>query len=706
MTVPEQFSGRVVAHRYHLGARRGSGVDAAQFDAFDAVDQRPVTLKVVHPELSADPDFQRRFFEIMGVATSLLNPNIAITYASGSDAWNESPVLYVASEYLSGGTLRDLSDRGRLLDPSQALAIGLDACKALDAIHRAGLVHGDVRPSTLAFGDDRRLRLIDVGLAGLLAQQLWEDPSLVRNDRAMYASPERAVGHPETAKGDVYSLCLTLLEAVTGQLPFVGDSAVATLSNRVDRLLPVSADLGSLAAVLEHAGRPHAEDRQTAAEFGRALMQTAEKLPRPAPIQLLSGGLFGDSTGPIVRPPDDATAVLARPPASVVNASSFAAEPVSPTPPAAPPLPVVAAAPLAPPTLTAPVEGAPLSSAPLAAMPVDIGGPITRPEAPASGVYPPAATARRRRRRRWPWIVATLALLFAAGAAVTYFVTKTSSHEVPNLVGVDQDAALNQISAFKWSPLITREASETVPLGQVIRTEPADGSSLQEGKELQLVVSTGAAPRALPEINGLTKDDAAAALAAVGLKISDGPAAFDDTVAPGIVLSWSVPAQPLLKAGATVTPGTTVEVIVSQGPAPRVVPNLVGLSLADATAALQQLGLVAAQSPDVFSDLPVGAVISQDPPADSSVPRGTTVTVALSAGLEPVAFPPVGNLSLADATSVLQAAGFVVGEVVGSPDGPVVLAEINGVGVAPGAQFPPGSVVRLTLADVAPPPGT
>ena len=104
-----------------------------------------------------------------------------------------------------------------------------------------------------------------------------------------------------------------MLEGVTGKVPFVGDSTVATLSNRMNKLLPVSADLGPLAAVLERAGRPDPEGRSSVPEFGQALVRAAERLPRPAPIPVLGAGLFdldeAEATrrlarpGPVVRTP-------------------------------------------------------------------------------------------------------------------------------------------------------------------------------------------------------------------------------------------------------------------------------------------------------------------------------------------------------------------------------------------------------------------
>ena len=304
MASEQQFSGRTVAGRYRLGPRRGSGIDAAVFDAFDVRDQRIVSLQVVHPDISTGTEFAAAFRPTMEIAAGLTHPNIAAIHDFGSDDWKGRETFWVAVEHLAGGSLRDVLDRGRTLSPSQTLAVGLDALRALEVVHRAGLVHGDVRPSTLVFGHDRKVRLIDVGLGQLLARTIWSDLAQVSNERAMYAAPEVAARQPAVPKSDVYSLCLTMLECVTRHVPFVGDSTVATLSNRIGRLLPVSADLGALAAVLERAGRPEPDDRFSVAEFGQALVRTTPKLPRPAPIPVLGAGLFDLDAARAAEPVD------------------------------------------------------------------------------------------------------------------------------------------------------------------------------------------------------------------------------------------------------------------------------------------------------------------------------------------------------------------------------------------------------------------
>lgn len=665
MTVMEtQFNGRVVAGRYQLGSRRGSGVDAAVFDAFDLVEHRVVAMKVVHPDLSAAPGFERAFRFAAEQGASIRHQNIAEIYDWGADSWNDRKTMYVIVEHLGGGSLREYLDRGRTLSPSQALMVGLDACRALDVIHRRAMVHGDIRPSTLVFGDDRRLRVTDVGLANVIAEALWDDPAHVSNARAMYACPELAQFGDRGEKGDVYSLCLTVLEALSGSVPFAGDSTVATLSNRIGRLMPVSADLGPLAAVLERAGRPLPEDRYSAAAFGRALMQTAEKLPRPAPINLPNAGLFADPSAGIPR-------------------SSF-----PPPPPAAEPVP-------APPPVVAEVARA--GDATEAAEAPEVAAKVS-----TADVEPVEETeAAFARPGRWRWAVPLSILLVGALGLTAYFIAtrdRTHSYAVPRLAGLTEAEALNQISEFDWSTTITREASDEVPAGVVIRTQPGEATSIEEQQPFQLVVSSGPAPRPLPDLVGLTLQEATISLEQLDLVLTQGDPAFDENVPEGTVISWLVPEQPGLRAGDTVTPGTTVSVVLSAGSQPRVVPNLAGLSIEAATATLATQGLVLAELPPQFSDtVGVGLIAAQDIAPDTAVARGSTISVAVSQGPDVVPIPALANLTLQQATEVLTAAGLTVGTVSGNPEGVVVGAQYQGAELGAGQLLPRGAAIDVTL---------
>lgn len=306
----ESLEGTVLAGRYRVARVVSTGANTVIMDGIDQRNDNEVTLKIVRPEHAQDPEFRRKFTRLAEISNALSHPNIASVSDWGeTELRGESTVFWVV-DALGGGSLRDLLDRGRLLQPGQALVIGLETCRALDAAHQKGLFHTELTPSKMVFGADRRLRVIDFGMARLLAEPAWADASALPTHVARYASPEQALGSPTDSKTDVYALALVMIEAVTGAVPFAADSTVATLSGRVDKLLPVSADLGSLASVLERAGRPDSPDRFTAAEFGRALVQAAPGLPKPEPIPILFTGTF-DTTA--MRRPTDPTGGVERP---------------------------------------------------------------------------------------------------------------------------------------------------------------------------------------------------------------------------------------------------------------------------------------------------------------------------------------------------------------------------------------------------------
>jgi len=678
-------SPRLVAGRYRLGARRGNSIDAALFEAVDEQLGRPVVVKLVHPDTSARPDVQAAFRETMDLAGAIHHPNIAVAHSWGVTDWKGNRVLFVVSEQLTGGSVRDMLDRGRLLTPSQALLVGLDACKALDQLHRRGLVHGDIRPGTLVFGDDRRLRVVDPGLSQVLA--IADDNVHRSNDLAKYASPEQAQGQPLQARSDVYSLCLTLFETLTGTVPFVGDSTVATLANRVDRLLPVSADLGPLATVLERAGRPNPDERFTAGEFARALLQAAERLPRPEPLPILANSLFGadpgdggdltDPTG-VMLPPTLAVPVI------------VAAEPVAAEPNVAEP--VVAAA-----TEAVPVAAVPVPPPPLPAPAADAAPGAADDDIDPRDEFPDAPPTPGRTRKR---LVLLLLLLAIAGGALAWYNAQPEMRMVPELAGMEEGVALNAV-AGDFEGVVAQESSEDVGAGLVIRTDPVPGIEVEKGTALTLFVSTGPAPRVLPELTGLTVAQATAELEGLGLITEVGEPVFDETVAVDTVVSWSVPDSPTLVAGGTVTKGTTVQVIASAGPAPRAVPDLTGQPLDAATAALAAVQLTITQTGEEFSDtIAAGQVMRQDPAPGASVARDSNVNVVLSKGRAPIKIPVMTDPSPTAVRAALEQVGFVVAAIEGDPTKKFIGLRVNGKAVNAGQELPYGTPVVLLYATV------
>jgi serine/threonine-protein kinase len=728
----------MLAGRYRVTRMVSAGANSLVVDADDVELERQVTVKLVRPEWAESADFRRTFATVMSSVSKLSHPNVAAVYSWGEEVIGKRTTVYVVSEYLAGGSLRDLFDRGRHLSPSQALMVGLEACRGLDYAHHRGLVHSEVTPSKLVFGDDRRLRVVDFGLARLLGEPYWTEPATVPTHVARYCSPEQALAQPIDGKSDVYSLALVLVEAVTGTVPFAARSTVATVSARVGKLMPVSADLGSLAAVLERAGRPDPEDRSTAAEFGRGLVRAAEKLPRPAPIPILAVGSFAedpatmrrpnDPTGGIARPAGEAAPAAVQPapplpPPTVEPAGEVASRPdVVPAQPDDPTAPLVAGA-----AAGAAAAGAAATSsassadtprlydgdadrtvdelAGLATPPAGPGG--DRPAAAAAAAAAPAAASPAaapppaRRRRRWPTWVAALVVLGALGALgyLAYVLFRTPTHEVPDVVGMTEAEARAQTADFDWELDVQRERSDEEPdAGEIIRTAPEAGERLAEGEPFLVVVSEGPEFRSMPDVTGTPLAEAETTLAELDLTALPPTQANDEEVPVGAVISWSVPAQPQTAAGDDVLPDTEVALVVSSGPAPRTVPNLVNMPVDQARAALAELRLQLREVPRRFSnDVPAGAVIVQNPAPQAQVPRESTVDVRVSKGPDLRRVPELEGFTLPQARERLRNRGLRIGRLLGSRQGVVVEANVNGEPVIEGDRLPRGTQVDLVL---------
>ncbi len=756
-TTNERLEGRLLAGRYRLENIVSWGANTIIAEAIDVDNDSPVTVKIVRPELAMQPSFGSAFARQVAVARSLSHPNIATVLDSGEFEIAGDTTLFWVVEYLGGGSLRDLYDRGRLLEPSQALVVGLEAARALEVAHSRGVVHTELTPSKMVFGEDARIRIVDFAMAELMGAEAWSEPATVATHVARYASPEQALGLEVDAKTDVYALSLCLIEGITGKVPFAGDSTVSTLAARVGKLMPVTADMGSLAAVLERAGRPEAEDRWTAAEFGNALVQAAGKLPRPDPIPIMASTLFGTSM--VQRRADEAAAeaeveeaAAAEVEEAVVEAEveeAAAAEmdeaveaveaveappstpitvPVDDTAADEAPGPVDGAAPLIlltdiadPPTgavqvaddagpspvpeRTAQLPAAAAAAAALAATPgAPSAEPGTDPATTQMDVVDgtPSGTLYDVERESKPWgKYIGIALLVLVGVAAlgtaAFFLLRTKSYEVPDLVGIDEAVAINEVSGNGWVIETERERSDEVPeVDHVVRTTPAAGEMLDEGGTLVLVVSDGPELRTIPELAGMTLADAQTALGDLSLQWVEEAPEYSETVPAGSVIRWQVQDDASLVAGAQVLPGTTIVLTASLGPEPRPAPDLTNQTLEEATATLAGLQLAIAQGEDEFSnDIEIGRVVGQDPPPTTPVARDAAVTVRLSKGPDLVAFPDLSGQTYPQAQQTLADAGYTVNSLLGTTEGTFVSASINGDEVQPGATFPRGTGVDL-----------
>jgi beta-lactam-binding protein with PASTA domain/tRNA A-37 threonylcarbamoyl transferase component Bud32 len=616
--------GRVLSGRYRLIAPVGTGASAQVFLADDVRLRRRVAVKILHAALADDDAFLRRFRAEAQAAAALNHPNIVAVYDWGDD--DGAP--YIVTEYLGGGSLRAVLDQGERLSLSQALLVGLEATRALDYAHRRGFVHRDVKPANLLFGDDGRLRVADFGLARALAEAAWTEPQGAVLGTARYASPEQAQGQPVDGKADVYSLGLVLIEAVTGSVPFSADTTIATLMARVGKPVEVPDALGPLQKPLTRAGLPDPADRPDAGELAIALMASAEDLPRPAPLPLVTAAPIVDLT----TSEGDADATM----------------------------------------LGAALGGSRLAE-PGEATVVD-GAPAAMPSAPPDYLDDDLVvdTEDDARRRRWPWVLLAVVLSALVGttAAFAWNEVRTPSYEVPDLVGMTEEEARTAVADYGFE-IETRETRRdgSTP-GDVLDTDPQAGAQLDEGATLVLFVSLGNTPAPVPtDLVGKTLDEATALLAEAGDFKPQVTEVESEEVPAGVVISLGpgVPAE--------LPKGDPVPLIVSKGPAPRPIPaGLEGKTFEEAVAALEAVQLKAKKVEEFSDDVEAGRVIALDP-SSGTVPRDSEVEVIVSKGPDLVVVPSVQGLSLDEAVEALEAAGLVVGDAFGPAKGDPFLTD-------------------------------
>ncbi len=641
---PDSLIGTVVDGRFEIESEQSRSSLSTLFVALDQRSDASVILRLFSAEATIEHGAE--ILEQAAIAFEMSHPNVLRLTSFGRSTIRGVERAYVVHERLTGGSLQDMIDRSRLLTPSQALVVGLEVCRALDYAHKRGMLHHDLRPSSIVFGEDRKARVADIGVASVIAEKAWGDDAMVSQERARYCAPEQAQGEPFDEKTDVYALALILVEAVTGTVPFLTDSVVGTMSARVDKLFPVSADLGGLAAVLDKAGRSDPLERSSAADMGRALVQAGPTLPRPTQIPIVSSAIFGvqgeeDRTGDLTKPrefnelSDDSQSFVA----STTDTMTIRDDADA----------VVAA-------------GVDIEDKPL----------IGR------------------------WIVAAVAVLaLITGGYFLFSALQKDSYAIPDLIGVDQGEATNLVTEFKWEIVVVEEANEELPVGAVIRTDPETGKKLETGKALTFVVSTGPPPVPLPELNGLDAATALATLTDGGLVLGVETPEYSEEVPVGVIIRWAISLQPTLVAGQEVIKGTAVDTFVSQGPAPRVVPDLTGMSIDSATSALTDLQLTINRGDDQFSIVAAGGVATQSPAPGESLARGTAVTVAISKGPDLVAVPQLLTLKFDKVGPALEAAGFVLGNVSGNTRGFPIAVFSAGQPVAIGQLLPRGTVLDV-----------
>ncbi|MFI9624302.1 Stk1 family PASTA domain-containing Ser/Thr kinase [Streptomyces sp. NPDC052042] len=604
-TLQDPLVGQLLDGRYRVDARVAVGGMATVYRAVDTRLDRVLALKVMHPALATDASFVERFIREAKSVARLAHPNVVAVFDQGA----QGQYVYLAMEYVSGCTLRDvLRDRGAL-QPRAALDILEPVLAALGAAHRAGFVHRDMKPENVLIGDDGRVKVADFGLVRAVGSATNTTGSVLGT--VSYLAPEQIEHGTADTRTDVYACGVVLYEMLTGAKPHTGDTPAQVIYRHLNEDVPApSALVPDLPVALDGlvasatARNPDVRPSDAVAllaETREARSDLTDAQLDAVPPQALAGER--DAT-------EDRTSVILRP------------------------LPAG--------------EGTAQHTSRLERPPLEPSGP------------PPRASRTRgwgglgRPSRSVLTAVAAVLLVLGIGTGVWY-INSGQFTRVPSLLDQTEQTARQRLSDAGLDVKgVERAYSDTVQRGKVVDSAPASGARIRRNDRVRLVVSRGPEIVKVPDVQGLALADAKRDLKEVGLVPGMVTEEFSGETARGEVIRTD-PA-----AGAERHSGSAVALVVNKG-APVDVPDVTGLSVEDATAALDEEGLKAEVLPDrVHSPEVAGDIAHQSLGEGSRAAEGDTITLTVSKGPRMTKVPDVIGKDLDAAKRALADAGFEV----------------------------------------------
>lgn len=570
-----KLQGLILDNRYKIISKIGVGGMADVFKGEDTLLGRPVAVKILHSNFAGDDDFVARFKREAQAAGKLSHPNIVSMYDVGFDQGYH----YIVMEYIEGETLKEYITRHERISIDNAVKFTIAIAEGLEHAHAMGIVHCDIKPHNVLITKQGRIKVTDFGIARAMnaGTTMMYTNSIMGS--AHYLSPEQASGKPVNGSTDIYSLGAVLYEMLTGRVPYEGETPISVALKHVrERLIPPTRYNPSIPTLLE-------------AAVIKALAKRPEdrfsNITEMIAALRMSQGFVNSNSGRRA-PHDFGTQVLTPVPETSYGETDDDDE-------------------------------------------VYYGGEPTQ-----EGWMAKLSRLPQKYILLGAFIVFLLAFVWAFLSFGNFWSNATV--DVPNVVGKQVTVAKHILEDNHLRVSVSEVSNPDVPAGQVISQSPEANEQVKEQRTVHLVVSKGVGDITMPDITGMTIDQARSRLKNLGLVIGKISAGTDDSKEDGVILMQS----PL--GDSKVTKGATVDVTVNRVKSKKVeLPNLVGMTVKDAKDALASLGLNATIS-GAGDDTAV--ITQQSPEAGSSLDANTSV--ALTAEAKKAA--PAANTSNSNVT--------------------------------------------------------
>lgn len=572
---------RLIANRYEIGNLIGRGGMADVYEGVDTRLGRTVAIKLLKSDLANDPSFEDRFRQEAQASARMAHPTIVRVYDAGEDIeldsrGNQVKHPFIIMEYVRGKLLRDILHERRL-SIEEAVNYASGVLTALEFSHKGGVIHRDIKSANIMITDNDQVKVMDFGIARAISDSSATMANTVGiMGTAQYFSPEQAKGENVDARTDLYSTGVLLYEMLAGRAPFRGESAVSIAYQHVSEAPDapsvhnnlISAELDQ---VVLHALAKDRNDRfPSAEEFRDHLIAAANG----SPLTLAQ---------PLQSPEPEAPAAAVEQPEPTDSLDGFeallAAADTSATT-VMPAHPVEKEAPVVVPTEIQPAEDLSLPTTnPFASLGLDVNAPETAPTAISKSGRPSAGLLWGIGSGLTVVLVGLVVWLVAFGANFNFNITPGQSGvAVSDVVGKSYTEAYATLTNSNLLVMRVYQESETVPLDQVLSTDPVAGTRVPENTSITVYVSSGAQQILVPNLLGMTEEQAKVAL--TNAKLNFGTVIQANSASA--LLGQVTATDPL--ANAQVAPGTTVNLVISNGKV--LVPDVRNLSINDARSLL------------------------------------------------------------------------------------------------------------------------
>lgn len=557
--------GRTFNNRYKLTERVGLGGMAEVYRAEDNVLGRTVAVKVMLPQYAADPTFTKRFRQEAASAANLQSPYIVSIYDWGLDG----ETYYIVMEFLRGTDLKTAIKERGAINQRKAAEIGSQVAQALSVAHAGGIIHRDIKPQNIMIQPDGNIKVMDFGIARAGDAGLSQTATVLGT--AHYVSPEQAQGKELTGASDIYSLGVVLYEATTGKLPFDGQDAVSVAVKQVNELPAPPSTINpnidpALEAIIMKAMEKDPERRFKDASEMRHILNDY-LAGRPINLGDDISGLKTQVMGGVA--PVNGTAVMN------------------------------------------PVGGA--------------NGDAGRTT--VNKAYAADANDEGKKKSKRNVVIGVVVALLAVIGIVAAAMALGGNQEMVNVPDVSNKPIAEARSELQAAGFTIGTETEVynpdVEAGNVVSTDPAAGVQAAKGSSVNITISKGTEQVTVPDLRGMSADEAQRVLASYGLNGQQGDTVFSDDVEENRV------AQQDIAAETTAYKGDTITFHLSKGPETASVPNVQGLDFETARDRLEAAGFtVSLQWRD--DSAAVNTVIRQS--VTGTAKLGTTITLTISNG--------------------------------------------------------------------------